>query len=62
MLQALLLGLDAYLVVDKTNTVPDIIELSLVGESEFKLKEENPVNKLKIYIIKHTKKGKLKVL
>lgn len=38
MLQALLLGLDAYLVVDKTNTVPDIIELSLVDDTEVKLK------------------------
>lgn len=43
-LQALLLGLDAYLVMDKTNTVLDIIELSPVGESEVKLKEENLVN------------------
>lgn len=62
MLQTLLLGLDTYLVVDKTNTVPDIIKLSLVGETEVKLKGENPVSKLTIYIIKHTEKGKLKVL
>lgn len=34
----------AYLVMDQTNTVLDIIELSPVGESEVKLKEENLVN------------------